>query len=317
MNPFDETFRRAVESECGDRSASYDHTKDVKPKLATQTTLEALTMHNEETLHTPNVMPYLESTSSSEKILKSAISLDEELLHPIEHSTVKSEPMQVVDRAQTDEKSKNAAPASQTLGEHESTAKRIILVSAGVTPYLVPISDPKPTARPLKKLIPKKAPIQEHPVKEKLKQLILHARNSITTATTTTTTTTVATKTTAHAHPSIARINQLKSKPQKHSSAKGSSDLFERNRAAAQRYRVKVKKTQNWLRQRNAELEAENEKLKAELNSIKLILVAHQDCSVTRASNQRIIAIQTQCTIQGESKILPIYLVDDNKTRKC
>lgn len=61
--------------------------------------------------------------------------------------------------------------------------------------------------------------------------------------------------------------------------------LYEKNRAAAaaKRYRAKFKNQYNDLKSKNANLESENERLKSELRAVKAILLAHRDCSVSRA----------------------------------
>lgn len=60
---------------------------------------------------------------------------------------------------------------------------------------------------------------------------------------------------------------------------------YEKNRAAAaaKRYRIKFKNEHNNLKRKNAQLELENERLRSELRAVKTILLAHHDCSVTRA----------------------------------
>lgn len=61
--------------------------------------------------------------------------------------------------------------------------------------------------------------------------------------------------------------------------------VYEKNRAAAaaKRYRLKFKNEHNNLKRKNSQLEADNERLMSELRAVKTILLAHQDCSVTRA----------------------------------
>lgn len=310
VNPFDETFRRAVESDCGNPSESYDSLKCTKPKLATQTTLEALTMHNEETLHTPNVLPYLEAASSSNRNLKT-ISLDDEILQPIDNSLSKSESMQELSVVHVADESKNEPP--QLSIQNEMSAKSVLLISAVAMPYLIstqPTPDPSTIVRPLKKLYPKTVTVVEHPIKEKLKQLIL--RNE-----TTTKSTHMAKEEVIQNQNAMGKVKpKLRPKIRTTSESVDQKELFERNRAAAQRYRVKVKKTQDFLRQRNTELEAENERLRAELKSLKSILTSHEDCSVTRASNHRIINLQTHYTLENESKHSVFYLIDDKKCKK-
>lgn len=137
VNPFDETFRRAAEANfVGDRSAPCDSTK---PKLTTQTTLEALTLHNEETLHTPNVLPYSELAATN-KNLQTTISLDDDMLQPIDHCHLISTPY---------------------------------IISTQCMP-----SSPKIAAKPLKQLCPKKVAVVDDPIKEKLKQMFKRAKES-------------------------------------------------------------------------------------------------------------------------------------------
>lgn len=61
---------------------------------------------------------------------------------------------------------------------------------------------------------------------------------------------------------------------------------FERNRAAAQRYRSKIKKGRMEMQITNDRLEEENRSLRAELQKVKALLLAHQTCSVTKAMAQ-------------------------------
>lgn len=266
-------------------------------------------MHNEETLHTPNVLPYLEAGSSSNKNLKTTISLDDELLQPIGHSESKSESMEELGAVQVPDELKDHPP--QLVIQHEMKAKSVLLISAVAMPYLIstkPMPDPSTVVRPLKKLCPKKAPVVEHPIKEKLKQLILRTNG------TTTTSIHVPKEEAIRIQCAMAKEEP---KPKKRTNSEKSlakKELFERNRAAAQRYRVKIKKTQDLLRRRNAELEAENERLRTELKSLQSIFSSHLDCSVTRASNQRIINLQTHYTIRNESKPSIFHLIDDKNS---
>lgn len=311
VNPFDETFRRAVESDSGDPSETYDSAKRTKPKLGTQTTLEALTMHSEDTLHTPNVLPYLEAASSSNKSLKTTISLDDEVLQPIGQSVSKLESMKELSAEQGPASTSKEQPPNLVI-QNEMEARNVILISTVAMPYLIstqPTSDTSTIVRPLKKLFPKKAPVVEHPIKEKLKHLILRTNKS-------TTKSTHVTKEEVMQNQSAVGKEKPKPRIRTTSESMANKKLFERNRAAAQRYREKVKKTQDFLRQRNAELEAENERLRTELKSLKSILTSHQDCSVTRASNQRIINLQTHYTIGNELKPSIFYFIDDKKAKK-
>lgn len=61
---------------------------------------------------------------------------------------------------------------------------------------------------------------------------------------------------------------------------------FERNRAAAQRYRSKMKMGKVEMQLTNARLEEENRSLRAELQKVKALLLAHQSCPVTKAMAQ-------------------------------
>lgn len=69
------------------------------------------------------------------------------------------------------------------------------------------------------------------------------------------------------------------------------SKYFERNREAAKRYRNKIKSWHTNVKQRNIELEIENARMKVELEQMKAFLLAHQDCSVSRAMAQGIYQI--------------------------
>lgn len=61
---------------------------------------------------------------------------------------------------------------------------------------------------------------------------------------------------------------------------------FERNRAAAQRYRSKMKQWKAEMLTDNTRLEEENRTLRAEIEKLNIILLAHQKCSVTKAMAQ-------------------------------
>lgn len=270
VNPFDETFRRAVESQ------SNSSTPIVETPVASNSDNPLI---SEESLHTPQVFPNFEGSSAEHcqdfKVEKKNIILAENLdckQKKLCKKTTKKKP-----------KLQTIKPKSQV----QSPKPQSVLIAQN-SPVLAPntiniiqpsqiiafnITSPSVIqSRPL--ILPKLTSNEQKllneeqiPVKEKLK---------------------------AHLNcPKVATVSpptkvpipfKPKNKAIYQSKELDYDDSGERRRAAASRYRKKIKKEQLELRRKNAELLSENSELKAMVKQLRQALLAHQNCDVSRAS---------------------------------
>lgn len=365
MNPFEETFRRAVESK-NDGSLSDADVKSLKPH----------TIHNEDTLHTPNVMSYFSLTSVNEtNETNTPNELERRSLIVRNHSQVAeanavNANVKLTITIPTDSAPKTTNSNNQTQSQHtkmspkksekarnenscvkkntvsidsmtnnnENSVKsnillipqlilqpnlrsviantqevmpnktmKLIVPTTQAPAQIIPIfrtstlSENKVIAKTkkLKRLFPKiekkMSALPMNPIKEKLKEVLLKTKiknqqidSKLLPKSKTLTTVIQSTLKTA--------CNPLKPKPLVHLQSKkdqSNEELFERKREAAKRYRIKLKRSQNELNQKNVKLQAENAKLKEELKAARTLLLAHQDCSVSRALNQKLVTIPT------------------------
>lgn len=353
VNPFEETFRRAVESKDSSTNPS-------------QNTLDPLSMGGDDTLHTPHVMPLFNISNSGKANAMagtgegskdtSPLCLDapsdnekdkDDDLPPQRENTIKIEVDELADAAENDDSTAKSTPKSYThsVSQETSTANRASVifvpqVSNVVQPVsgviyeisprkfqpILPLPQPKvpqvimlntapassvrtdgQPANALKKIFPKSdksttVTNTRSLVKEKLKEALLKIKGNtelvsgrdsrpqsqIEDKTSIKSLATVSSKdlsleklpvkSSTHTNPSAAATDKTKSASQ-------TEKNYEKNRAAAaaKRYRAKFKNEHNNLKRKNTQLEAENERLQTELRALKTILLAHQDCSVSKA----------------------------------
>lgn len=275
LNPFEETFRRAL------------------PKSESESDVNILTIQNEDTLHTPNVMQYFRVTSAEEKqqtdskTSTEVKSEDKTISNEENDKKLKSSEISVI---KTNIQATNISPASSAIA---TTAAVVNLVSA----YLIPISKVDSTVttanrmnKPLKRLCPKvsmkKSVIVSNPVKDKLKEMLIKTKSSPTTNDHVIINETDVTKNNKQTQQKVENksTQQIIVTTGRQGASKTKRKTSESNRAAAQRYRRKMKKEQHLLSQRNEELDAENKRLRAEVKTLQKILSSHHSCSVTRAS---------------------------------
>lgn len=279
VNPFDETFRRAVES------------KNDTPGAEITSVPESLN-HSEDSLHTPQVFPQFEapetaaapplSTQSSYsefRVEKQQLILPDNITGKQKKAAKKCKPV----------KSVNAAPKQTNILPTPSLPLKSVLVPAAINlvpaTQIIAFSIPATAVMQRPVLLPKLTPEPlvasqqpEMSVKDKLKAHLSSPKII--------TSTTSPLSSPKDDEPARKRISTAKScKNSKRDSREVHDDCMERRRAAALRYRRKIKKEQTELKRRNNELVAENSQLKALVKQLKELLWAHQNCSVANSRN--------------------------------
>ncbi|XP_049283639.1 cyclic AMP-dependent transcription factor ATF-2 [Anopheles funestus] len=288
VNPFDETFRRAVES--GGSSGS-SLTGDQTP-LATTHTVPCCRAAEGETLHTPHIFPSGIDRSSIDLLGNENVAAKQRQ---------KIKPSGASLRTKQQQLEQAIAVTSRTNAEQRSSKKT---PTKRKTPSVVDIL-PKPsvqhishTSEPIPLIIiPSDTSDTKQPaegtvlVKEKLKEHLAKVRET----------------TQGPKESSSAK------KRAKHGEVKGETSItptkpidltkptdeqailkHERWKAAAKRYRMRVKKSQDQQLQRNIQLEEENLRLRTQLAELQH---AHRNCNVTRTNSSLKVAL-----VQGTSQ---------------
>lgn len=258
-NPFEETFRQAI------------YSKD-KQSFA-QRPLGLLVNNDDDTLHTPNILPRI--IPNTGKIHNStAHDIASVVDCKIDHSTI-------IDCSSTNDK------------QREPTLKKV--------PRIILNHYPTKETKLFRKICPKPHVIPAptyivDPIKEHIKDSLYKLR-----ATNHGDTNSKSIDSTADHLVQIGSSNQPTKAVVKSSNkyvskqmatkvplgkvaSTKSADVVERNREAAKRYRNKQKIQHEELFRRNAELEAENNRLKQELELMKK---THANCMVTVLQNER------------------------------
>lgn len=252
VNPFDETFRQAIN--CKDKQCNYT-TFPIRP-------LGRLVNNDDDTLHTPNILP---------RIISNATNIHNSTAHDckIDHSTI-------IDCSSADHKQrKSIKKVPKIVPNHSNQIKEKKLLRKIC---------PKPNAIPT-------ATYAIDPIKEHIKDSLIRLRstdrgndNSKTIDATVDRLVQIAPSN----QPTIAgnlyhkSVTKLISTPKVN--APKSSDIVERNREAAKRYRNKQKIQHEEILRRNTQLEDENMRLRRELQLMKK---AHANCMVTTLENQK------------------------------
>lgn len=377
MNPFEETFRRAVESNDDNVDQS-------------RSSLNPLSLTGDETLHTPHVMYFNPTSAAEDEDRQTPVSTA--MKTSVQHSSgfdtnvggkcdnlnnsdadmllylSKSEEVQLLKDAH-DDRAPKLISATHVVSQSSSTVTRAsVIYVPQVTSVVQPVSGVIYEIAPKKfksilpipqshnspqmvhqkrsnettspKIYPKieKETIKNSTrnlVKEKLKEALLKngkgsSLESSSTYNQQSSSNAASRNSTMIPDWSIAGTkNELKpaekSSPQKSLGATDqqkkmtNSDgrdknsvqndkLYEKNRAAAaaKRYRIKFKNEHNNLKRKNAHLETENERLRSELRAVKTILLAHQDCSITRTMAMGKLLRKHSCTSRM-SAVLCMY----------
>ncbi|XP_058452248.1 cyclic AMP-dependent transcription factor ATF-7 [Malaya genurostris] len=276
VNPFEETFRRAVEEK---NSKSEDGPKEKLPN----------TVSSDDTLHTPHIFPLLERRESI-KLSKLIIS---------RNNSKRDEPPSVNENqlACLPVQSSDIVISTSTKRhlQYENTVakkvKSLIKILPKTTPpvpvqtsvIIIPCNTRNNTTASLKPSNTSSS------VKAKLKEHLNKANSedsserAVTQATEHPTSNTI-----IHNIESTIPTKDVKNdKLQKH----------ERWKAAAKRYRSRVKQNQDILHRRNIELAEENHHLKTEILRLRNALALHRNCPVTKA-----------LTVDGSARLVRLNL---------
>ncbi|XP_035913149.1 cyclic AMP-dependent transcription factor ATF-7 [Anopheles stephensi] len=295
VNPFDETFRRAVES---GTSSSPSLTGDQTPLAVTQA-VACCRAAEGETLHTPHIFPSGIDRSGLEALgSEPAAAKQRAKIRATGVSLRTKQPVQQVEKAAP------ATPATAVASKpnNEPKSSKKTTAAKRKAPAVVDIL-PKPSVQPAPFagesipliIIPSgppdnntKQPVEGTVlVKEKLKEHLAKVRESATQGA----------KESSTARKRVKQQVDVKpnppSKPTKPIDLTKPTDeqdhlKHERWKAAAKRYRLRVKKSQDQQLQRNIELEEENIRLRTQLAELKH---AHRNCNVTRSASSVKVAL--------------------------
>ncbi|XP_058825621.1 cyclic AMP-dependent transcription factor ATF-2 [Topomyia yanbarensis] len=278
VNPFEETFRRAVE----EKSAKVEGGSKEKLPIA---------VPSDDTLHTPHIFPLLERRESM-KLSKLVISRtnsrrDEPSTVTEDVRTAQSAQANLVHSTSTKrqmqyenfvaKKTKSLVKILPKTTHPVPVQTSVIIIPSNTRTGTVPVIKTSNTLNPVK------AKLKEHLIKNLTEAPVI-------------------------SEPKVAQVNvqpisrNITASEEKSKFAKDvKSDKFqkhERWKAAAKRYRVRVKQNQDILHRKNIELAEENHRLKTEVSRLRNVLSLHRDCSVTKA----LTADVNLCTA-GSSKI--------------
>lgn len=244
VNPFEETFRQAIDS------------TEKRPNVlfSAQKSLEIIKCNDEDTLHTPHIIPYNGTIGDNQKNTESC-SDEQPASTPVTLSDEKIEPISeaVTDELPVDSKDDNEAEQIEKPKSHKNQLQN---------------SKTKETRQTqLRKICPKPAVVAgANPIKEKIRESLLKLR-------TTRSTVEPYNRHIPYSKPLIAKEipkNEIKRQAiATNIKTTQDSGSNERNREAAKRYRHNQKIRYDKLLQRNAQLEAENGLLKQQLQIFK------------------------------------------------
>lgn len=243
MNPFEETFRQAIDSGKSKRPSGLSTTRK---------SLEVIQSKDED-LHTPNIVPYNIITGTecqAETENKSNVDKQSGVIPVIiSNESVKTDPPVI---SNNDECSKSIVDCKEGLwlSETNKTFEK--------TKY--------------KRISPKPAVlVSSSPMKEKIRESLLKLRTTVPVVN-------IHITSTKPADIRDIPKDEIRRQVLKRSIAYQDNGTNERNREAAKRYRHKQKMLHDALLQRNAQLEAENTMLKKQLQLFRKV---HENCSVS------------------------------------
>lgn len=279
VNPFEVTFRQAIDE------------KRPNVLLSTQKSLELIKIHDEDTLHTPNILPdnkrNLDSKIDSSECNASDERREKQILD--KHSSSESEIIvstsKYVDEQEIPTANSKTLPKSRNRRKNNKKSTRNMQIT---------MENDQKMNKILRKICPKPnfIPISttSSPVKEKIKESLLRLRSASNNENLKMTNLPLIC---IQVPPEVKPVNNAVQpkqiiKRKIHSIKNGfdkTTDANERNREAAKRYRYKQKIQHEELMQRNTQLELENAQLKRELQIFKKV---HANCSVTVQVDQAI-----------------------------
>lgn len=262
VNPFEETFRQAID----------EKTKRPNVLLTTQKSLEIIKSNDEDTLHTPHIIPYntIGCNDDREKQENSANNTE------TKETPANKQPV-IVSNEFTASSSMVTEIVTSTVSDNkneldEITEKiQIIQNNEEIVQKTFRKICPKPTIVPIVNVT--------SPIKEKIRKSLIKLR-----------TRRMADDNESDAKVPVVKINiptakesvrdvpkdEIKRQVLKRGNVFHDNSINERNREAAKRYRNKQKMRQDALIERNAQLEAENAMLKKQFHALKK---AHENCS--------------------------------------
>uniref|UniRef100_A0A182QQR2 C2H2-type domain-containing protein n=1 Tax=Anopheles farauti TaxID=69004 RepID=A0A182QQR2_9DIPT len=277
VNPFDETFRRAVES--GTSSA------EQSPLVSEPTVPCCFRLTESETLHTPHIFPSSIERTSQDGLGAPSSMATETVVKQRSIDNGKAT-KQRSNRRLTPVKRKTPAvvdilpkPSVLSVSSLASETIPFIIIPSGVT-------ETPSTTLPTE-------PTESAAVKEKLKEHLAKVRESGQSGSKEGVTgkkrVKIEDESTEKPTTTLEKISRTKSNDEQ------ATLKHERWKAAAKRYRKRVKESQDHQHQRNIELEAENRRLRTQLAEFKH---AHRNCSVTRNASTK---FATAALLQGGS----------------
>uniref|UniRef100_A0A182JZJ5 C2H2-type domain-containing protein n=1 Tax=Anopheles christyi TaxID=43041 RepID=A0A182JZJ5_9DIPT len=289
VNPFDETFRRAVESGASSVSSLGDDQSPLIPSLS----VPCCRAVEGETLHTPHIFPSgIDRSSLLDGIFAGGSDIPTATKQPRSKAKVSGpstrgkQQQEQASATTTNNTAITAKARKEQKGHKKAPLKRKapaptvdILPKPAVTqqplphesiPLIIIPSDPSDTKQPAEGNVL---------VKEKLKEHLAKVRETGVTL--------------KESSPGKKRLKRVEEKPETPSKLVKPIDLtqspddqanlkHERWKEAAKRYRMRIKKSQDQQLQRNIELEEENIRLRTQLTEMRN---AHRNCNVTRSQN--------------------------------
>uniref|UniRef100_A0A182JHP0 C2H2-type domain-containing protein n=1 Tax=Anopheles atroparvus TaxID=41427 RepID=A0A182JHP0_ANOAO len=275
VNPFDETFRRAVESGTNGSPLSGDQSPST-----TALSVPCCRIGEGETLHTPHIFP--------SNIDKNAPDFDPGNGEHVakQRTKIKASNNAIRLKQDQDADGRTASTAQKPPAKRVAVKRKAptvvdilpkpVVLQSSQVPATIPLiiipSDESPSQQAMVQPEPSTS-LSPVLVKEKLKQHLAKVRES---------------GKGKKERPVASKRSESGEEIQKKSgkpieptkSSDDQADLkHERWKAAAKRYRIRVKNSQDQQHQRNIQLEEENLRLRTELAALKH---AHRNCSITR-----------------------------------
>ncbi|XP_050087527.1 cyclic AMP-dependent transcription factor ATF-2 [Anopheles aquasalis] len=305
VNPFDETFRRAVESRTS-----------VTPSEELVPTVSALAVPNRiaegETLHTPHIFPSNIDRTDDSLVSNNGQAEGQQAgtAAKAQRSKCKQSPSSrtklPADGKRVPSKStpvKRKAPALVDILPKPSPSPQLAPVACETTiPVIIIPSTTTPAEQDAPGCSVPVADISPLQVKEKLKEHLKKPRNKGPTARSEDKRSEGGTKRSSNERQGVGNAPPKTSKEELPESTDSKPDTLkqERWKAAAKRYRIRRKEDQDKLHQRSMELEQENIRLRTELTKLRH---AHRHCSVTQQMNLAA-TLAAQSSAGGEPVIL-------------
>uniref|UniRef100_A0A182WHC0 C2H2-type domain-containing protein n=1 Tax=Anopheles minimus TaxID=112268 RepID=A0A182WHC0_9DIPT len=292
VNPFEETFRRAVESGTSNGSSLNG---DLPPLAATQA-VPCCRAAEGETLHTPHILPSGIDRSSFDPISNENSAAKQRSLKLKANGTSALRPKQqqleqtttVITRTNNGQKSMKKTPAKRKTPSSvvdilpKPSVPHISHAVVEPIPLIIIPSGPPDTKLPAEGTVLVKEKLKEHLAK--VRETAQGSRKYSSER-----------KRAKHAEPRV----KTPAKPTKpidltKSTDEQASSKLERGKAAAKRYRLRLKDSQEQQLQLINELKEENIRLRTQLTELQH---AHRNCDVTRSNSSLRIAL-----VQGTSQ---------------